>query len=242
MSKDGLRVIGAGMGRTGTTSLKYALERLGFAPCHHMKEVVEHPEEVPTWQAAARGEEVDWVRFLSGWGAAVDFPSALYYRELMQAFPDAKVILSVRDPDSWYESMRQTIVPALMRFPNRLILPLLPRIGGPHRVMSNTHLHRDLLARFDDREHAKKVFVDWNEEVKRTVPSERLLVFEPKDGWQPLCDFLGVSVPDEPFPRLNDTAEFRRFVRAGTAMSWAVLLLPIVLAVVLAVRMLAPGW
>lgn len=234
MSKDGLRVIGAGMGRTGTSSLKHALEQLGFAPCHHMEEVIKHPEEVPTWQAAARGEKVDWVSFMSGWGAAVDFPSALYYRALMEAFPDAKVILSVRDPDAWYESMRQTIVPSMTRFPLRIVTPLLPYVSGPGRVMGGTRLRRDLLDRFDDREHAKKVFVEWNEEVKRTVPKERLLVFEPKDGWKPLCDFLGVPAPDAPFPRLNDTALFRRRLGAMMAVSWVVLLLPIVLALALA--------
>lgn len=238
MSKDGLRVIGAGMGRTGTSSLKHALEQLGFAPCHHMAEVIKHPEEVPTWQAAARGEQVDWVRFMSRWGASVDFPSALYYRELMAAFPDAKVILSVRDPDSWYESMRQTIVPSLTSFPVRIVTPLLPYVSGPIRVMGGTHLRRELLDRFEDREHVKKVFVEWNEEVKRTVPKERLLVFEPRDGWKPLCDFLGVPAPDEPFPRLNDTAEFQRRIAVMTAVSWVVLLLPVVLAVLLGVWLL----
>jgi hypothetical protein len=229
MSKAGLRVIGAGMGRTGTSSLKAALEQLGFAPCHHMEEVVTHPEEVPTWQAAARGEKVDWASFMSRWGAAVDFPSALYYRELMEAFPDAKVLLSVRDPDSWYESMRQTIVPALTRFPARVVVPLLPYVSGPGRVMGGTRLRRELLDRFDDREHAKKMFIEWNEEVKRTVPRERLLVFEAKQGWAPLCEFLGVPVPDGPFPHRNDTAEFRRRVAAMNVVSWVVLLLPLAL-------------
>lgn len=237
MSKDGLRVIGAGMGRTGTSSLKYALEQLGFAPCHHMEEVIKHPEEVPTWQAAARGEAIDWVTFMRRWAAAVDFPSALYYRELMAAFPDAKVILSLRDPDSWYESMRQTIVPALTRFPLRIVVPLLPYVSGPGRVMGGTRLRRELLDRFDDREHAKKIFIEWNEEVKRTVPAERLLVFEAKHGWKPLCEFLGVPVPDEPFPRRNDTAEFRRRVATMTVVSWVVLLLPVVLVLALAAGM-----
>lgn len=230
---EGLRVIGAGMGRTGTSSLKRALEQLGFSPCHHMEEVIKHPEQVPTWQAAARGETIDWARLFRGWGAAVDFPSALYYRELMAAFPDAKVVLSVRDADGWYESMAQTIVPSLTRFPNRVVVPLLPYLSGPARVMGATRLRRELIDRFSDREHAKKVFIDWNEEVKRTVPKDRLLVFEAREGWEPLCEFLGVPVPDVPYPRVNDTAEFRRRVIAGTVLSWLVLLVPLALALVL---------
>lgn len=237
-SKNGLRVIGAGMGRTGTASLKRALEQLGFAPCHHMEEVIKHPREVPTWQAAARGERVDWASFMSGWGAAVDFPSALYYRELMEAFPDAKVILSLRDPESWYESMRQTIVPTLTAFPGRFIIPFLPYVSGPMRVMSETRLRREVLGRFEDREHAMKVFVDWNEEVMRTVPEERLLVFQAKEGWEPLCAFLGVPVPDVPYPRVNDTAVFRRRVMAITLVSWILFLMPFALALSLAAWLL----
>ncbi len=232
-ANEGLRVIGAGMGRTGTSSLKRALERLGFSPCHHMEEVIANPREVPTWEAAARGEKIDWKSFMSSWGASVDFPSALYYRELMAAFPDAKVILSLRDADSWYDSMAQTIVPTLTRFPNTIIGPRLPYLSGPFRAMGQTKLRRELLGNFSDREHAKKMFTDWNEQVKRTVPKERLLVFQAKEGWEPLCEFLGVPVPEEPFPRVNDTAEFRRRAMAATILSWTLLLAPIALALTL---------
>lgn len=225
-----LRVIGAGFGRTGTASLKRALEMLGFGPCHHMEEVIKHPAEVPTWEAAARGERVDFKAFMRGWGAAVDFPSALYYRELMEAFPDAKVILTVRDPQAWYESMRQTIVPALTRFPNRVVGPLLPFVSGPPRVMRGTRLSRDLLGRFDDKAHVLGMFRDWSAEVKRVVPDGRLLVYEVKDGWPPLCAFLGVPVPDAPFPRVNDTAEFQRRTTIATIVCWIVLLTPVAIA------------
>jgi hypothetical protein len=134
------RVIGAGFGRTGTSSLKCALEMVGFGPCHHMEEVIKRPAEVKTWEAAARGEKVDWGKFLRGWGATIDFPSALYYRELMQAFPEAKVILTVRDPASWYASVSQTIVPAMTRFPNRFVAPFLPFMGAPARSMKRTRI------------------------------------------------------------------------------------------------------
>jgi hypothetical protein len=228
------RVVGAGFGRTGTASLKRALEILGFGPCHHMAEVIKHPAEVPTWEAAARGEKIDWRAFLRGWGSTVDFPSALYYRELMEAFPETKVILTVRDSSAWYESMKNTIVPMLTRFPNRYVLVHLPYIGGAARSMRGTSLRADLLGRFDERAHAIKLFEEHSEEVRRVVVAERLLVFQVAEGWEPLCKFLGVPVPDAPFPRENDTAAFRRRVVASTVISWVVLLVPISFALALA--------
>jgi hypothetical protein len=225
------RVIGAGWGRTGTASTKRALELLGLGPCHHMEEVIKHPPEVPTWERAARGETIDWKTFMRGWGSCVDFPSAIYYRELMEAFPDAKVILSVRDADSWYASMGETIVPMLSRFPNRIVMPYLPHLGAPSRAVGQTQIRREVIDRFSDREHVKKVFNDHTEQVKRVVPAERLLVFEAKQGWEPLCAFLGVPVPKEPFPRLNDTAEFKKRVFAATVISWLLLLVPIAIAI-----------
>lgn len=231
-----MRVIGAGYGRTGTSSLKRGLETLGFGPCHHMEEVVKHPSEVPTWERAARGEAIDWQTFMRPWGSACDFPSALYYRELMEAFPDAKVILSVRDPGSWYASMSETIVPMFKRFPNRLVLQHLPIVSAPFRSMNNTRIKAEIIDRFAEREHVIQMFEDHIAEVKRVVPAERLLVFEAKQGWAPLCEFLGVPVPSEPFPRVNDTAAFKRRVTAATVISSIVLLVPI------AIVLLLLGW
>jgi hypothetical protein len=218
------RVIGAGFGRTGTASLKRALERLGFGPCHHMEEVIRRPAEVPTWERAARGEKIDWKIFMRGWGSCVDFPSSLYYRELMDAFPDAKVVLTTREAASWYESMTQTIVPLMTRFPNRLVMPHLPYLGAPARSMRDTSLRRELLDHFADKDHAVAMFTARNEEVVRAVPAERLLVFQVSEGWAPLCKFLGVPVPDGPFPRVNDAAEFKKRVIASTIISWVVVL------------------
>lgn len=227
------RVIGAGFGRTGTASLKRALETLGLGPCHHMEEVIKAPAEVPTWEAAARGEKVDWTRFLRGWGAAVDFPAALYYRELMEAFPDAKVILTTRPAEAWYQSMRTTIVPTLTRFPITLVAPWLPYVSGPARVMGPTKIKRDLLDRFAEKQHVLDAFHAWSEEVKRTVPEDRLLSYEVKDGWGPLCAFLEVPVPDVPFPRVNDAAEFQRRTLVLTILCWTILLSPLALLLAL---------
>lgn len=232
-----MRVIGAGYGRTGTASLKRALETLGFGPCHHMEEVIKHPSDVATWERAGAGEKVDWKAFMSSWGSSCDFPSSMYYRELMEAFPEAKVILTVRSAESWYASMSETIVPMLTRFPNSLVVPWLPYISAPGRTMKHTKLKRELLDRFADKAHVTKQFDAHVEEVKRVVPAERLLVFEVKEGWEPLCAFLGVPVPSEPFPRVNDTAEFKKRVVAATVVSWIVLLTPISLVLALLTRL-----
>lgn len=219
-----MRVIGAGFGRTGTLSLKQALERLGFAPCHHMEALFAHPGQVPTWEAAGRGEPVDWVGFLDGWDAAVDFPAAFYWRELAAAFPDAKVILTLRDPQRWYESFASTILPMNVRFPERWVVPYLPMVNMPWRVTRHPLMLRIIGA---SPAEAARLFQEANAEVVREVPAERLLVYEVSQGWAPLCAFLGVPVPDEPFPRVNDGPTFRRRTNVVRAVSWLVLLAPV---------------
>lgn len=191
-----------------------------------MEEVIRHPEEVPTWEAAGRGEPVDWKTFLRSWGSAVDFPAAFYYAEIADAFPEAGVILTVRDPDAWFDSFSTTIRPMMTQFPARVIVPLLPRIRDPRRVTRHPEMERLIRG---ERAEATAMFLAHTEEVKRRIPPERLLVFDVKQGWGPLCAFLGVPVPDEPFPRVNDTHTFQRRTRMVQAISWAVLLLPIVL-------------
>jgi len=207
----GLQVIGAGFGRTGTNSLQVALEKLGFGPCHHMRELFAHQEQSPTWQAAYRGEPVDWRSFLAGYRACVDWPACTFYRELMEAFPDAKVLLSVRDPDRWYESARETIY----AFPS--ITPRWLRwVASPLRAILDTSKpiwEKVFDGRFEDKAYAISVFEAHVAEVKRVVPPERLLVYEVTQGWEPLCEFLGVPVPDEPFPRLNDRDEMLKRIR-----------------------------
>jgi len=230
-----LAVIGAGFGRTGTTSLKAALEDLGFGPCYHMTEVFEHPEHTDSWDAARRGEAVDWDGLLEGYGAAVDWPACTFYAEIMERYPDAKVLLSVRDPDRWYESTRNTIyelsrisaLSPLSRATFWLVGLFVPAVGKVGRMNNELIWKYTFDGRFEDRDHAKAVFEGHNAEVRRRVPPEKLLVYEVKEGWGPLCTFLGVEAPDKPFPRLNDTAEMRRRARMMRAISLAV---PTVLA------------
>jgi hypothetical protein len=200
-----LSVIGAGFGRTGTLSLKFALERLGFDRCYHMKEVIENPSAAAHWSRAAEGEAVDWEEVFAGYRATVDWPACAFYRELADRYPEAKVILTWRDPERWYRSASQTIFQALQ-------LPL-PRGGmtlEQARMARRVLFEQSFGGRIDDRDHVIAVFTRHAEEVKRTIPPERLLVYEVAEGWEPLCRFLEVPMPDEPFPQVNSTDEFRQ--------------------------------
>ena len=204
-----LKVIGAGFGRTGTTSLKAALERLGFNRCYHMFEFMEHPEHAKYWDAASKGKPVDWDALFEGYQSTLDWPGCSYYQELMQRYPDAKVLLTVRDPEKWYQSAQKTIFSA----PGGLggFLRFLLR---PQQLRSGLIVRRILFkgtfgGKVKDKAHTVRVFEEHIEEVKRTVPEERLLVYNVKEGWGPLCTFLEVSIPDEPFPHLNDAGSFQ---------------------------------
>ena len=206
-----LKVIGAGFGRTGTASLKGALEDLGFAKCYHMQEVFRNPTHAPIWRAAAEGKPVDWDALLEGYQATVDWPGCTFYRELLARNPDAKVILNVRDPDAWYKSMTNTVYRASRpSFPRSLVPLFVPRLRRFIRMVQVLIWQKTFDNRFDDKAYAVKVFNDHIQEVKKVVPADKLLVYEVKQGWEPLCDFLEVPVPDKPFPRLNDSAAFNR--------------------------------
>jgi hypothetical protein len=227
----GLEVIGAGFGRTGTMSLKVALEELGFGPCYHMSEVFENPEHLERWENAARGYPVDWGELFRGYRASVDWPGAAFYEELMDRYPEAKIILTVRDPEKWYESTHNTIY-NIQKVASSPIFSLaglfVPRLRHMKRValMASNLAWEDMFdGKFEDRRYAIEVFDRWNEEVKKRVPAERLLVYEVKEGWKPLCDLLGVAVPEgKPFPHLNDAETFRKMIRRRTALAFAALI------------------
>lgn len=198
----GLKVIGAGFGRTGTFSLKHALEELGFGPCYHMSELFGKPDVDKQWDAIVSGEPADWSTIFKGYQASVDWPACAFYKEQMQVYPNAKVLLSVRDPEKWYESVASTIY-------------RVSRINPDHASTPHGHMVRTLIwqgtfdNRFEDKDYAISVFLRHNEEVKQYVPAEKLLVYNVKEGWEPLCAFLGVEVPaGKPFPHDNDRANF----------------------------------
>jgi hypothetical protein len=210
-----LKVIGAGLGRTGTLSLKAALEQLGFARCYHMTQIFAHPEHIPVWDAAARGEGVDWEALFQGYQATVDWPGCNFYQEYLRLYPEARVILTVRDPERWYDSSRQTIYYVRRALPAWLTV-LRPRMGRFRGMLDRLIWVGMFHGRFEDRSYAIEVFRRHNEEVKRVVPKDRLLVYEVSEGWGPLCAFLGVPVPEgQSFPHLNDAAEFRARIRRG---------------------------
>lgn len=200
-----LDVVGAGFGRTGTMSLKLALEQIGFAPCYHMYEVFGHPGHAEIWHEAALGSPPDWRGFLKDYRAAADWPVCHFWRELLDAFPDAKFLLTERDPEAWYNSMSQTIFEAL-RSPQQFDGD---PVRGPQLRMARTIVEEKTFAGRTDRDSAIAVYRAHNEAVKRAFPREKLLVYDVAEGWAPLCGFLGVDIPDTPFPRTNSTEEFR---------------------------------
>ena len=200
-----LEIIGAGFGRTGTLSLKSALETLGFAPCYHMTEVFAHPEHASVWHEAADGAPTDWQAFLGPYRASVDWPGCYFWRELMAAFPNAKVLLSERDPEDWYKSMSSTIFEIIARADAVAGDP----VRGPQIRMSSYVVRDKTFGGNIDKDHVLSVYKAHNDAVKREVPPEKLLVYDVKQGWEPLCAFLDVPVPDTDFPRTNSTEEFR---------------------------------
>jgi hypothetical protein len=198
-----LAVVGAGLGRTGTVSLKGALEQLLGGPCYHMTEVFSHLDEhVPVWHAATRGEPVDWEALLGGYRASVDWPASAFWRPLSEAYPGAIVLLSVRDDaQTWWRSADRTVFDAMRK-------ELPPEMAAWYAMVSD--LWRSTMGEsWDDPEVAMAAYERHNAEVRATVPPERLVEWRPGDGWAPLCEALGVPVPDAPFPHENTTADFR---------------------------------
>ena len=191
-----LSVIGAGFGRTGTESMKLALEALGKGPCHHMKEVLVDSEQIALWRSAAQGDLPEWEEAFAGYNSAVDWPTAYFWRELSEYYPDAKVLLTVRSADSWYESMTNTILKTLKAStdPASIGLKLIGEgvFGG----------------RLDDRAHAIAVYEKNIADVQAAFTQKRLLTYHLGEGWEPLCQFLGEPVPNIPFPRSNPREQF----------------------------------
>lgn len=191
-----LKVIGTGFGRTGTDSMREALNILGFGPTHHMREIFEDPNQKKLWRDLAGGAKPDWDALFDGYSACVDWPSAFYWRDLVNVYPDAHVLLTWRTPESWWNSFEKTILNVIRTSDDKNSLGLMliaeQVFGG----------------RPDDRKHAIKTYKDNVDEVIATVPENRLLVYKIGDGWGPLCAHLGVDVPHEEYPNRNAAAEF----------------------------------
>jgi len=198
-----LKVIGAGLGRTATFSLKFALEHVGAGPCYHMAEVFAGARRnVPLWLDVIRGKP-DWNAVFAGFQSTTDYPACTYWRELADFYPDAKVILTVRDANSWFESVSDTIFSPKMQG---------SLAGSPVGAMMQGVIFDAFGARVNDRAFMTDWFERRNQSVIDSLPPSRLLVFAPKDGWGPLCAFLGVPVPQLPFPRVNSRDELNQAV------------------------------
>jgi hypothetical protein len=199
-----LDVVGAGFGRTGTLSLKLALEKLGFAQTYHMAELFQNPDHLDLWEEALQTGSCDWDSLFQGYRASVDWPACTYWKELADYYPDSKVILSLRDPDSWFKSVHNTIYPTSMEA-MKSEDPHLQRWAnwGNQLIWQNT-----FDGRVEDKDHAIATFNANSEAVRNTIEADRLLVFEAAQGWEPLCRFLECDVPNEPYPRVNTTEEF----------------------------------
>lgn len=197
-----MQVIGVGIGRTGTYSLKLAINQLGFGPCHHMEEVLHNmPVQVPLWSNAV-ADKPDWEQIYEGYQSAVDWPTACFFRELIVEFPSAKFVLTHRDPERWADSFGATIYKLLAG-----------RDQAPPEMHAWLDMANGVIARTGfpaglDHDALVKAFVAHSEAVKETIPSSQLLEFEVRNGWGPLCAFMEVPVPDEAFPRTNDREEF----------------------------------
>lgn len=212
-AKAGLEVIGAGFGRTGTVSLKKALEILGYDPCYHMVEIIKNYGHVDFWIRLADGEKLNFddVFKRNGYKASCDNPSCTFWKEQLEQYPDAKVILTVRDPESWYKSFHDTIHSILYNGPNtsfftKVAVTMLNMRLLHTKVISGKAFNNDL-----SKENSIKCFNEHNAQVIAECPENKLLVFNVSEGWEPLCKFLGKPVPNEPFPHLNDTNQIKTF-------------------------------
>jgi hypothetical protein len=207
-----IKVIGAGFGRTGTLSMKAALEHLGLGPCYHMLEVRDNPDKADAWYDAAQGNGADWNDILQGYQSCVDWPACYFWQPLAAHYPDAKVILTVRDEEAWWNSIGNTILHN-MRSTDQVTDPARLRM---RRMSWHLIVDRVFKGILDDREHALAVYRQNIREVTEAMPQERLLVFDVAQGWVPLCEFLGLPVPDGPFPRSNSTQEFHDRLSASS--------------------------
>lgn len=198
----GLRIIGAGLGRTGTTSLKAALEDLLGGRCYHMFEVRERPADPDIWGDAYAGRTPEWRTFFDGYVATLDWPAAPFWPGIADAFPEAPIILTVRDVDAWWQSASRTIFVALATY----FAPDAPRDGW---TRMGRGMMEALSPNWQDEASAKAAYLAYNDHVRATAPAGRLVEWTADDGWGPICDVLGVAVPDRPFPHLNTTAQAR---------------------------------
>lgn len=203
-----LKVVGAGLGRTGTMSLKMGLEKLLGGPCYHMYEVFQHLDHVPLWHDAALDKPVDWDKIFDGYVAAVDWPVGAFWKEISDFYPDSLIVLSSRDPEKWWTSAHETIFKSI------------GEVSEDHsewHAMIDAMMANRFTSNLEDKDACIAAFNRHNEEVRRLAPKDRFLEWQAGDGWAPLCSALGVPIPDEPFPHANTKEEFLERINARKA-------------------------
>ncbi|MBL4622404.1 MAG: hypothetical protein JKY89_08385 [Immundisolibacteraceae bacterium] len=207
-------VICAGFGRTGTLSVKAALGKLGYDNCYHMMELFQHPGHANTWTDMINGQPADWPALFEGYRSITDWPATYFWRELADYYPEAKILLTLRDPEKWWQSISSTIFTAISgAFPDGATEPQLPP-DTPQEVIEQIICARASISagtfnnNTADRDYCISVYEQHNDAVRKYIAADRLLEFEVKQGWQPLCDFLGQPLPEGEFPRLNSSSEF----------------------------------
>lgn len=198
----GLKVIGAGFGRTGTNTLRVVLNQLGFGPCYHMHEVIADPSRIDGWVNVVEGGTPDWDAMFEGFYSGVDWPVSAYWRELADYYPQAKIILSERDPDAWFTSISNTI------FKTWEFMDVPPEMERLRAMTKKLILKGTFGGNVTDKEHVLRIYKQNGDDARAAFGPDRLLTFDPNQGWEPLCAFLGVPVPDEEFPHTNTTKDF----------------------------------
>ena len=215
-----IKIIGAGFPRTGTTTLKRSLETLGCTRVYHMKELLVNPVQLHFWETLAETGTTNWEGLYDGFDATVDFPGYPWYKEHMKQYPDAKVILTVRDFESWYKSVNSTVFRAGPQTPIEKIKMMGKLLSSSRarkvvkciKFFKRIFFAGELQGQFEDKSFAEKVWNDHIKEVKSIVPEGKLLVYDVRDGWPPLCKFLGVDEPSEPLPHLNKKENFKEML------------------------------
>ncbi len=206
-----LSIIGSGFGRTGTMSLKAALNKLGFGPCHHMDEVIANPDQLPAWRQALRGGDVDWEMAFDGYSSAVDWPAAHYWEQLADTFPKAKIIHTTRAPEQWWASFSSTV---------GKVIGMKGTSDGAEQIRNAPELINEMIAKqtfgssHDDKSAALQAFEKRDADVRSYPAQERILIFDVTEGWKPLCAFLSVPIPNEPFPHSNSREDFWALIKS----------------------------
>ncbi|MCK5897347.1 MAG: hypothetical protein KAG20_11100 [Cocleimonas sp.] len=211
-----IKVVNLSLGRTGTMSLKHALEDLGLDKCYHFSDIFDHQDHIDIWRSLAKGEPIDWEALFEGYQSTVYWSTSYDYQFLLDKYPEMKFILTVREPEAWYKSTFDTVYslnrPTLLRNIKFKIKgmfdPELRKLYKLWKFQETLLWQNTFKGRFHDKDFAIQQFEQHIENVKKNVPAERLLVYKIQQGWQPLCDFLQLPVPETDFPRVNDTASF----------------------------------